>query len=210
MLWSKLDLHGTKEVLDDRLAMRFIQRARPYLQHLNLRQCSRIGRLTFLGKFLDVLSAASEPSHYWIDISSCKNLQDLNLSECLAVDDEAIKLITAGCHILLYLNLSHTDISDQSFRSIGRHCHFLQFLSVAYSTHFTDRGFGHLTTGRGCRKLVHLDISGCSQLTPSGFDAIAEAFRDLEVRKGNTIDEDRLIPFLLLVSGDRRHQLSLG
>jgi hypothetical protein len=50
MLWAKLDLHQTNHVLDDRLAMRFIQRARPYLQHLNLRQCSRIGRLTFLGK----------------------------------------------------------------------------------------------------------------------------------------------------------------
>jgi len=50
MLWSKLDLHRTNNVLNDRLAMRFIQRARPYLQHLNLRQCSRIGRLTFLGK----------------------------------------------------------------------------------------------------------------------------------------------------------------
>ena len=50
MLWSKLDLHQASDVLDDRLAMRFIQRARPYLQHLNLRQCSRIGRLTFLGK----------------------------------------------------------------------------------------------------------------------------------------------------------------
>ena len=50
MLWAKLDLHSTREVLDDRLAMRFIQRARPYLQHLNLRQCSRIGRLTFLGQ----------------------------------------------------------------------------------------------------------------------------------------------------------------
>ena len=51
MLWAKLDLHQTNRVLDDRLAMSFIQRARPYLQHLNLRQCCRIGRLTFLGKY---------------------------------------------------------------------------------------------------------------------------------------------------------------
>ena len=192
MLWSKLDLHGSREVLDDRLAMRFIQRARPYLQHLNLRQCSRIGRLTFLGEIIDV-SLIDRRLFWWIDISSCKNLQDLNLSECLAVDDEAIKLITGGCHILLYLNLSHTDISDQSFRSLGRHCHFLQFLSVAYSTHITDRAFGHLTTGRGCRKLVHLDVSGCTQLTPSGFDAIAEAFRDLEVREVSIHLDDRLL-----------------
>jgi len=52
MLWSKLDLHRTHNVLDDRLAVRFLQRARPYLQHLNLRQCSRIGRLTFLSQII--------------------------------------------------------------------------------------------------------------------------------------------------------------
>jgi len=117
-----------------------------------------------------------------IGISSCKNLQDLNLSECSTVDDESIKMITNGCHILLYLNLSHTAVTDQSFRSLARHCHFLQFLSVAYSRNFTDRAFVYLSNGRGCRKLTHLDISGCSQLTPVGFDAIADAFRDLEVK----------------------------
>jgi F-box/leucine-rich repeat protein 13 len=121
--------------------------------------------------------------NYFIGISSCKNLQDLNLSECLAVNDEAIKIITAGCHILLYLNLSYTEVTDQSFRSLARHCHFLQFLSVAYSKHLTDRAFVYLTSGRGCRKLAHLDISGCTQLTPVGFDALADAFRELEVKK---------------------------
>jgi F-box/leucine-rich repeat protein 13 len=118
-----------------------------------------------------------------IGISGCKNLQDLNLSECPAVNDESIKIITAGCHILLYLNLSHTEVTDQSFRSLARHCYFLQFLSVAYSKSFTDRGFSYLVNGRGCRKLTHLDISGCTQLTPVGFDAISDAFRELEVNK---------------------------
>jgi F-box/leucine-rich repeat protein 13 len=81
------------------------------------------------------------------------------------------------------LNLSHTDVTDQAFRSLGRHCHFLQFLSVAYSKQFTDRAFVNLTNGRGCRKLAHLDISGCTQLTPVGFDAMADAFRELEVKR---------------------------
>lgn len=72
-------------------------------------------------------------------------------------------------------------MTDQAFRSLSRHCHFLQFLSVAYSKQFTDRAFVFLTNGRGCRKLAHLDISGCSQLTPVGFDAMADAFRELEV-----------------------------
>lgn len=81
------------------------------------------------------------------------------------------------------MNLSHTEVTDQAFRSLGRHCHFLQFLSVAYSKQFTDRAFVHLINGGGCRKLAHLDISGCTQLTPVGFDAMADAFRELEVKK---------------------------
>ncbi|CAF1254822.1 unnamed protein product [Didymodactylos carnosus] len=163
VLWSKLDLHQTSNVLDDKLAMRFIQRARPYLQHLNLRQCNRIGRLTFLG------------------ISSCKNLQDINLSECTAVNDEAITIMTAGCHILLYLNLSHTEITDTTFRSLSRNCPFLQFLSLAYSIKFSDRAFTYIINGKGCRKLLYLDITGCQQLSHVGFEGISEAFHDLEV-----------------------------
>lgn len=122
-------------------------------------------------------------SFIFLGISSCKNLQDLNLSECSAVNDEAVKIITSGCHILLYLNLSYTEVTDQAFRSLARNCHFLQYLSVAYSRLFSDRAFLHIANGRGCRKLNHLDISGCVQLTPVGYDAIADAFRDLEVRK---------------------------
>ena len=97
------------------------------------------------------------------------------------MDDETIKVITSGCHILLYLNLSHTKITDQSFRSLGRHCHFLQYLSLAYATHFTDRAFSQLNNGHGCRKVIYLDISGCTQLTSVGFDGLADVFRNLEV-----------------------------
>lgn len=74
-------------------------------------------------------------------------------------------------------------MTDQTFRSLARNCHFLQFLSVSYSRLFSDRAFLHITNGRGCRKLAHLDISGCTQLTPVGFDAMSEAFRELEVNQ---------------------------
>jgi len=121
--------------------------------------------------------------NFFSGIGSCKNLQDLNLSECSAISDEAVKIIASGCHILLYLNLSHTEITDQTFRSLGRHCHFLQYLSIAYSKQFTDRAFTFIANGRGCRKLAHLDITGCTQLTSVGFEAMADAFRELEVRR---------------------------
>ena len=86
-------------------------------------------------------------------------------------------------------------MTDQTFRSLSRHCHFLQFLSLAYSKQFTDRAFNYLLNGRGCRKLAHLDISGCTQLTPAGFDAMSDAFRELEVNEINLNNKKSIVSF---------------
>ena len=51
----------------------------------------------------------------------CRNLQDLNLSECEGVNDDVMKDIAEGCQILLYLNISHTNITDATLRLLGRY-----------------------------------------------------------------------------------------
>ena len=53
--------------------------------------------------------------------ADCKNLQDLNLSQCKSVGDDIIKELSVGCSSLLYLNISNTDISDASLRYISRY-----------------------------------------------------------------------------------------
>jgi hypothetical protein len=73
---------------------------------------------------------------------------------------------------------------------------------VAYSKSFTDRGFSYLVNGRGCRKLTHLDISGCTQLTPVGFDAISDAFRELEVNKKSIPKKFEILYFNFLEFSD--------
>uniref|UniRef100_A0A8C9XRT4 F-box and leucine-rich repeat protein 13 n=1 Tax=Sander lucioperca TaxID=283035 RepID=A0A8C9XRT4_SANLU len=106
-------------------------------------------------------------------ISECRNLQDLNLSECLNVTDVMLQKIVEGCPCLLYLNLSCTPITNKTLRELSRSSLNLQYLSLAYCYRFTDKGFMYLNTGKGCHNLIHLNLSGCTQMTVNGFRYIS-------------------------------------
>lgn len=58
---------------------------------------------------------------YFLILGDCRNLQDLNISNCANVSDEVIKEITVGCPSLLYVNMSRTEISDASLRYLSRY-----------------------------------------------------------------------------------------
>lgn len=49
-----------------------------------------------------------------------------------------------------------------------RYCVSLHYLSLAYSPHFTSKGLKSITSGKGCRRLVYLDLSGCTTLSAEG------------------------------------------
>ncbi|NWX99839.1 DRC6 protein, partial [Nothoprocta ornata] len=106
-------------------------------------------------------------------LCECKNLQDLNLSECQGLNDDSMRLISEGCPSLLYLNLSYTDITNGTLRLLSRSFPNLQYLSLAHCRKFTDKGLQYLGCGRGCHKLIYLDLSGCVQVSVDGFRNIA-------------------------------------
>ncbi|KAJ8003057.1 hypothetical protein DPEC_G00165400 [Dallia pectoralis] len=72
-------------------------------------------------------------------------------------------MILEGCPTLLYLNLSFTPVANGTLRELSRSCLNLQYLSLAWCRGFTDKGLLYLATGKGCHKLIHLDLSGCTQ-----------------------------------------------
>lgn len=55
-----------------------------------------------------------------IFLGQCRNLQDLNLSECVGVNDDVMRDILEGCSILLYLNISFTNITDATLRLLAK------------------------------------------------------------------------------------------
>ncbi|KAH0513682.1 F-box/LRR-repeat protein 13 [Microtus ochrogaster] len=108
-------------------------------------------------------------------VSHCKNLQELNLSDCQSLTDESMRHISEGCPGVLYLNLSNTAITNRTMRLLPRYFHNLQNLSLAYCRKFTDKGLQYLNLGDGCHKLIYLDLSGCTQISVQGFRNIANS-----------------------------------
>lgn len=45
-----------------------------------------------------------------------------------------------------------------------RYCTNMLYLSLAYCTKFTNKGLSYMANGKGCHKIVHLDLSGCEQV----------------------------------------------
>ncbi|XP_014856716.1 PREDICTED: F-box/LRR-repeat protein 13-like isoform X1 [Poecilia mexicana] len=154
-LWSQINFSVGRDWVTDATVQKILKSYRPFVTHLNMRGCQ---------------STKWSSLKY---ISECRNLQELNLSECLAITDMMIQRITEGCPCLLYLNLSYTLITNQSLRAIISNCLSLQYLGLAHCCRFTDEGFLTLVTEEGGRNLMHLDLSACVQMTPKGFEYIS-------------------------------------
>lgn len=178
-LWSRLDFYKVRNRVTNKVVTKLLYKCRPYLIHLNMRGCHYL----------------TQPS--FISIGECCNLQDLNFSECIGINDEMLKLVAKGCKILLYLNISHTHITDASLRTIAKYCSNLQFLSLAHCKKFTDRGLQYLASGKNSEKLDYLDLSGCLQITPGGFKNLASGCVNLQSLLLNdfpTLNDDCLAP----------------
>ena len=95
--------------------------------------------------------------------------QYLNLSHNrMANADDAVKTFVVNLPNLLMIDLSYTSISDATLRNIGTYCLNLQILKLAQCTNFSSKGLYYLGTGKGCRILRHIDMSGCLQITTAG------------------------------------------
>ncbi|XP_042324603.1 dynein regulatory complex subunit 6 isoform X2 [Sceloporus undulatus] len=156
-VWSNINFSAVKDIVKDNIAGNILLKWTTNVVHLNLRGCSTLQWLTFKS------------------IGRCINLQELNVSECQGLNDELMRLVSEGCPALLYLNLSHTDITNGTLRLLPRGFPNLQYLSLAYCRKFTDKGLQYLGSGRGCHKLSYLDISGCLQITVEGFRNIGNS-----------------------------------
>eukprot|EP00795_Rhopilema_esculentum_P002093 gene2093-17665_t len=150
-LWSRIDLTKITKRISSKAIASLIHKCRPFLCHLNLRG-------------MDMATSKGLKT-----IGECRNLQDLNLSDCRAVTADVIKEISIGCTSLLYLNVSYCYLSDAALRSLSRNCNNIQFLNLAFCSNFTNKGLQYLASGKGCQRLAYLELSGCEQVTTEGY-----------------------------------------
>ncbi|XP_026222019.1 dynein regulatory complex subunit 6 [Anabas testudineus] len=180
-LWSQMNVSVEKEWITDNTMKQILKNYRPFVIRLNLRGCTSLKWPTLKC------------------ISECRNLQELNVSECFNVTDIMVQRIVEGCPSLLYLNLSCTLITNKTLRELSRNCLNLQYLSLAYCYRFTDKGFLYLTTDKGCHSLVHLNLSGCTQMTVNGFKYISAgcpALKEIVINDMPTLSDSCVLALL--------------
>nr|XP_055049052.1 dynein regulatory complex subunit 6 [Misgurnus anguillicaudatus] len=161
-LWTEINFSPESCWITDKTVLKLLHAHRFYVTSLNLCGCT-------------LLQGSSLSC-----ICQCKNLQDLNLSECPNVNDEIMKKILEGCPSLLHVNLACTSITNATMKVLSRCCLTLRSLNLSYCTNFSDEGLQYLITAKGCHRLTQLDLSGCSQITVDGFRHVADACGSLQ------------------------------
>ncbi|CAH8454436.1 unnamed protein product [Schistosoma intercalatum] len=159
---NTLDLSCFGKRLTEELLFRLTRRRRMYLRHINLRNSS----LCTLNSFRC--------------LTSCANLQDINLSKCTGITDDAVRIITVECSLLLYLNLSYTQITDDSVRHIAINTKMLQYLSLAYCTRLKQRCSTYFNQLESFKSLIYLDLSGCIYIESAGLQTIIKSVTQVE------------------------------
>eukprot|EP00730_Choanoeca_flexa_P001906 TRINITY_DN10834_c0_g1_i6.p1 TRINITY_DN10834_c0_g1~~TRINITY_DN10834_c0_g1_i6.p1 ORF type:complete len:936 (+),score=119.08 TRINITY_DN10834_c0_g1_i6:148-2955(+) len=160
-LWNEISFTELDRLTTDDAVARLIAKYRPFLSRINMRYCNRV------------------TSNAMGALGQCRNLQDLNLSDCHRVRDVGIKMIAEGCPGLVYLNLTCCAITDLSLQYIARRCENLSYLSVACCSSLTDAGAQFLARASCCDKLYWLDLSGCVNITDQGVAAVAQRASNL-------------------------------
>ncbi|XP_054093811.1 F-box and leucine-rich repeat protein 13 isoform X6 [Callithrix jacchus] len=199
-LWNAIDFSTVKHAIPDKYIVSTLQRWHLNVLRLNFRGCllrpktfrsAKSSKNIYTGHYESLMPSLGPNCCrllVWNYISPdavpkihrqagchCRNLQELNVSDCPTFTDESMRHISEGCPGVLYLNLSNTTITNRTMRLLPRHFHNLQNLSLAYCRRFTDKGLQYLNLGNGCHKLIYLDLSGCTQISVQGFRYIANS-----------------------------------
>ncbi|KAK4472504.1 hypothetical protein MN116_003750 [Schistosoma mekongi] len=159
--YNTLDLSCFGKRLSDEILSKLTRNRRVYLRHINLHN-------TILPTINSIRC-----------LTSCANLQDINLSKCTGVTDDVVRLITSGCSLLLYLNLSYTQITDHAVHHLAT-SKMLQYLSLAYCVRLTQLCSTFFNQLESFKSLVYLDLSGCIHIGSFGLQIIIKSVPQVE------------------------------
>lgn len=113
-------------------------------------------------------------------LSQCRNLQVLNLADCVRLSDTGVRYLVEGFSAAKLRELNLTNcirVSDVSLLRISQKCHSLAYVNFSYCEHITDAGVELISN---IDSLISIDLSGCN-ITDSGVIALANNpnFKDI-------------------------------
>ncbi|XP_050781491.1 dynein regulatory complex subunit 6 isoform X4 [Gopherus flavomarginatus] len=155
-IWTDIDFSSVKHKMQDKTLINILKKWRPYVVRLNLRGCSSLHWPSFKS------------------ISECKNLQDLNVSECqgLNISVDGFRYIANSCSEIKHLVINDMPtLTDKCIQALVEKCQ--QIMSVVFldSPHLSDVAFKALAE---C-KLVKVRIEGNNRITDLSFKLMSKS-----------------------------------
>jgi hypothetical protein len=158
----KIDISNVEESLYDRVNPKFfsilVQFCSQGLNSLNLQKVN----------FFNSRSLPKSPS-----VWELPHLTYLNLSYCSQVNDDMIVAMARACRALIQVRLDGlVRHKGKGLAGLAAECDGLESVSVRYNTAMEDQAIVALAKFRHIR-LLELDLTGCTKLTPTGFEMLA-------------------------------------
>ncbi|CAH1153660.1 unnamed protein product [Phaedon cochleariae] len=193
----------------------------PELTHLQLQGCSNLTNTAIF----EVATRCNNLQHF--DITGCVKiscisinsgpepprrlqLQYLDLTDCVAVQDSGLMVIVRNCPQLSYLYLRRcVQITDAGLKYVPSFCSCLRELSVSDCASITD--FGLYELAKLGAALRYLSVAKCDQVSDAGLKVIAKKcykLRYLNARGCEAVSDDAIT--VLARSCTRLRALDIG
>ncbi|CAH0562173.1 unnamed protein product [Brassicogethes aeneus] len=190
---THLQLHGCLTVTNN--ALFEIATRCANLQHLDVSGCIKISCIS--------INSGPEPPRRL-------QLQYLDLTDCIALQDSGLEVIVHNCPQLAYFYLRRCmQITDAGLKFVPSFCHGLRELSVSDCSNITD--FGLYELAKLGATLRYLSVAKCDQVSDAGLKVIARRcykLRYLNVRGCEAVSDDAMT--VLARSCTRLRALDIG
>lgn len=115
-------------------------------------------------------------------LSTCPNLEVLNLWSCSTISESTIISIATSCTKLWQLDLTHTlNVTDSLIITLVRHCPHIQCLAINYNRWITDVCIAAIAVfGAGLQELA---VEDCTHITRGGLDRLRTARPSLVIKQ---------------------------
>nr|XP_023017084.1 F-box/LRR-repeat protein 7-like [Leptinotarsa decemlineata]XP_023017085.1 F-box/LRR-repeat protein 7-like [Leptinotarsa decemlineata] len=177
----------------------------PELTHLQLQGCNELSN----NALCEVASRCNNLQH--LDVTGCVKiscisvnsgpeppkrlqLQYLDLTDCVGVQDSGLMEIVRNCPQLAYLYLRRcVQITDAGLKNVPSFCSGLRELSVSDCSNLTD--FGLYELAKLGATLRYLSVAKCDQVSDAGLKVVAKKcykLRYLNVRGCEAVSDDAI------------------
>ena len=107
----------------------------------------------------------------------CKQLEYLDIDDCIFFTDKTIQSVVRNCKQLENLNIKSCNVNNDTLIELAKNCKQLNYLNMRNCHRVTNKGI--IILSKNCKQLKYLNISECFLITINGILSICNNLQKL-------------------------------